>query len=337
MSYLKFIFIFTFILLVSCKNSLDVDISTIESKQLNALPLNKDFFSLTDANFNSKNKELQIKYGPFYNNYVKSFLNPLGVNDSSSKDSILHFISDKTMQQANEQVNLIYTNTILNNLSDEVTNCVKRFKFHFKNKTIPSRFITCTSGFNFYVASSDSALVTGLDMYLGDTSIFYKMLQLPEYQTRCMRQEYVLPDLMRGWLLTEFDNDNPINNLLNHTIFYGKLYYAVNCMLPNLNDSLIIGYTQNQLNYCKKFEKNLWGYFAEKNRLYENNMKTVQELTTEGPFTAAISKDCPPRIAMWVGWQIVKSYMKENNTITLEQLMKEKDAQKILSKSKYRP
>jgi uncharacterized protein YjaZ len=81
----------------------------------------------------------------------------------------------------------------------------------------------------------------------------------------------------------------------------------------------------------------LWGYFAEKNRLYENNLKTVQELTTEGPFTAAISKDCPPRIAMWVGWQIVKSYMKENKNITLKDLLKEKDAQKILSKSKYRP
>ena len=76
---------------------------------------------------------------------------------------------------------------------------------------------------------------------------------------------------------------------------------------------------------------------AANNRLYDNNMKTVIELTNDGPYTAAISKECPPRIAMWVGWQIVRSYMKNNESVTLEQLMAEKDAQKILSKSKYRP
>jgi hypothetical protein len=84
-----------------------VDISQVELKELSALSLNKDFFALNINNFEKKNKELQFTYGPFYNNYVKSFLNPLGVNDSSSRDSILHFIADKTMKQANYQVNLI--------------------------------------------------------------------------------------------------------------------------------------------------------------------------------------------------------------------------------------
>ena len=91
------------------------------------------------------------------------------------------------------------------------------------------------------------------------------------------------------------------------------------------------------MDYCRTYEKNIWSYFAEKNRLYENSLQTVRELTTEGPFTGAISKECPPRIAMWIGWQIIKSYMKNNKDATLEQLMAETDAQKILSKSKYRP
>jgi hypothetical protein len=141
---------------------------------------------------------------------------------------------------------------------------------------------------------------------------------------------------MRGWMITEFDNNNATNNLLSHTIFYGKIYYAVNALLPDIHDSLLVSYSEAQLNYCRQNEKNLWGYFAEKNRLYENNMNQVQELTAEGPFTAAISKECPPRIAMWVGLQIVRSYM-DKNEVTLSQLMNEKDAQKILNKSKYRP
>jgi hypothetical protein len=96
-------------------------------------------------------------------------------------------------------------------------------------------------------------------------------------------------------------------------------------------------FSKEQMDYCKKYEKNLWSYFAEKNRLYETNMKTIQELTSDGPFTGVISKECPPRIAMWVGLQIVRSYMKNNENATLAQLMNEKDAQKILARSKYRP
>jgi hypothetical protein len=40
---------------------------------------------------------------------------------------------------------------------------------------------------------------------------------------------------------------------------------------------------------------------------------------------------------MWAGWQIVKSCMKNNKDVTLQQLMGDQDAQKILNKSKYRP
>ena len=134
-----------------------------------------------------------------------------------------------------------------------------------------------------------------------------------------------------------FDNADATNTLINHTIFYGKIYYSVNALLPEINDTTLMCYSTAQIKYCKEYEKKLWGYFAEKNRLYENNMKTIQELTADGPFTGAIHKDCPPRIAMWVGLQIVRSYMMNNPKATLADLMNEKDAQKILSKSKYRP
>jgi hypothetical protein len=183
----------------------------------------------------------------------------------------------------------------------------------------------------------DSALVISLDMYLGDTAKFYQMLRYPYYQTRKMDKEHLLPDIARGWMLTEFDDKVPENTLLHHTIFYGKLFYAIEALLPETADSLIIGYSAKQMQTCKQYEKNYWSYFADKNRLYENNMNTIRELTSEGPFTAAISKECPPRIAMWIGWQIVRSYMNKNEKVSLQELMDENDVQKILSKSKYRP
>ncbi len=335
----NFVFVLVIsILLMGCKQSnLDVDISSIKINTINSFRLEDDLFALTEANYTQKTNAFKTKYGNFYDRYIFSFLNKRGAYDSTSKPTILKFISDKDMKAAYKAVKYIYTDAKLQEITAEINDCAKRFKYHFPNRNLPNKLVTCTNCFNYSVAYVDSALVVGLDNYLGDTAIFYQMLQLPQYKTRCMNQNYIVPDLVRGWLLTEFDNAEPVNTLLYHTIFYGKLYYCINALLPNTPDSLLIGYTQKQLNYCKANEKNSWAFFAEKNRLYENSLKTVQELTAEGPFTGAISRDCPPRIAMWVGWQIVKSYMNKNKNVTLDQLMTEKDAQKILSKSKYRP
>jgi len=64
----------------------------------------------------------------------------------------------------------------------------------------------------------DSTLGIGLDMYLGTNNPFYSMMQLPKFRTRTMNKEHVLSDAVRGWVITEFDNADPVNNLLNHMI-----------------------------------------------------------------------------------------------------------------------
>ena len=107
--------------------------------------------------------------------------------------------------------------------------------------------------------------------------------------------------------------------------------------MPSVQDSILMGYTTAQMNYLDKYENKLWGFFVKDNKLYDNNMKLISEFTSDGPFTRAISKECPPRVAMWLGKQIVASYMENNEKVTFQELMKENDAQKILSKSKYKP
>lgn len=324
--------------LVGCNsNSLEVDISNINIDPIKVLRLDKDLFSITSENFELKSRYLDKKYGQFYNRFLINSIHSNGTTDSLYKGLVLSFVNDKDINEANNYVKNIYSDTYFDELAQNTTECVKRFKYHFPKKTIPKKIITCVTGWNYSMAYTDSSLIIGLDMYLGDTAKFYRMLNLPQYQTKNFTKDHILPDMMRAWLLTEFDNSEPINTLINHTIFYGKLYYAINNLLPNTPDSLIISYSEEQIKYCTKYEKKLWGYFAEKNRLYENDLKILRELTSDGPFTGAISKDCPPRIAMWVGWQIVKSYMKNNKVVTLSDLMNETDAQKILSKSKYRP
>lgn len=326
------------ILLTAChSNPLEVDISEVKTEPLSSLRLEDDIFSMRPENYQERTKQIIGSYGTFYEHYIMNLLKINGTSDSLYKEKIFSFINDKDIRGSYNSVKKVFNKEVYEEMVPKVNDCIKRFKYHFPNRKQPVKFVTCLSGWNYAFAYTDSTLVTALDMYLGDTCIYYQMLQLPQYRTAFMNKNYLLSDMIRGWMITEFDNANPTNNLLYHTIFYGKIYYATNALLPEINDTTLMCYTQQQMKYCKTYEKKLWGYFAEKNRLYENNMKTIQELTTDGPFTGAISKECPPRIAMWVGLQIIKSYMKNNEGATLEQLMNENDAQKILSKSKYRP
>lgn len=330
--------LFVLFLFCTCShNRMDVDIETVSIPQIKFQRLERDVFSITKDNIDSKTLEIKNKYGMFYERYLTSFINRGGTADSTYKESILRFISDKDMKGTYDLIVKTLSNDEMKKLEEQVVNGVKRFHYFFPKRTLPKYITTCISGFNYSIANTDSTLAIGLDMYLGESAIYYKMLDLPQYQTRVMNKHYIPSDVMRGWMLNEFDNSKAVNNLLNHAVFYGKIFYAVKALTPHAEDSIVCGYNSKQLQYCNAYEKNLWGYMAEKNRLYENNMRTIQELTGEGPFTSAISKECPPGIAKWIGWQIVKSYMEKNEEVTLEQLMNEKDAQKILNKSKYRP
>ncbi|MFO0321327.1 MAG: hypothetical protein ACK504_02750 [Bacteroidota bacterium] len=340
-SFFKLLFLVFFIgCLSSCKhNPLDIDTSHVNQKTVVFKRLDKDIVELNQQNIEKKTDDFQKKYSSFYLRYVTSILNQGGkINDSSYNHNTLAFIADRDMKSVFRDIPTKITDNYIELLGEELTEVLKRFKFFFPNRKTPKQFVTFMSGFNYNVVYVDSTIGIGLEMYLGSNSEYYNMLQFPKFRTRIMNKEHLLTDVVRGWLLTEFDNaDPPANNLLNHMIFYGKIFYACDGLLPNVHDSLKFGYTTKQLITCKQYEKNYWGFFVKDNKLFDNDLKIISEFTSDGPFTRAISNECPPRIAMWLGRQIVKSYMEHNDKVTLNDLMNETDAQKILSKSKYKP
>ncbi|MBL7934344.1 MAG: hypothetical protein JNM51_00870 [Bacteroidia bacterium] len=338
-SIIKLIIVALFVnFLTSCgHNPLDIDTSKVKLDPVIFKRLDKDVFLLTQENSSQKMLEYQKKYTTFYTRYVSSIVNNGGKIDSLYSQTLLRFINNNDIKTAYNDLIKIYSDNDVELLGDDMTEVAKRFRAFFPKRKTPKQYVTFMSGFQYNVVYVDSTLGIGLDMYLGSKNIFYNMMELPKFRTRTMNKEHVLSDAVRGWMITEFDNADPVNNLLYHMIFYGKIFYVCDALLPNVQDSIKMGYTTAQMQYLDKYEKNVWGFFAKDNKLYDNDMKLVSEFTSDGPFTRAISKECPPRVAMWLGRQIVKSYMEHNENVTLEDLMNEKDAQKILSKSKYKP
>ena len=68
---------------------------------------------------------------------------------------------------------------------------------------------------------------------------------------------------------------------------------------------------------------------------YTPDQITTSKYLDDKPCTF-LSDETPGNIGTWIGWQIVSSYMKENNA-SLQTLMQQQNAQEFLSQAKYKP
>jgi hypothetical protein len=174
---LLFIIPSLFIFFACKQNPLDVDISNVHTTPLKVFRFENDLFSINPQNFETKSSEFKSRYGMFYEHYL---MNPLRINgtaDTLYKTGLLSFISDRDIRETYGYVKKIYPQSKIENLVPQLEECVKRFKYHFPQKKLPLKFITCTTGWSYNFAYIDNALVISLDMYLGDTAKFYNMLR----------------------------------------------------------------------------------------------------------------------------------------------------------------
>lgn len=330
-----FILVVALSLTSSCGNSRkDVDVDHIDIPNVAIDRLEQDLFSIDTANIAAETKKLETKYGRFYSSFIMGVINNGGLRDSSYVYRIKQFISDRDMRQAYTDCQRTYP--ALDTLEEEFTEAFRHFKHYFPDRHLP-KVITMMSGFNYNAIMLDSTLAIGLEMYLGNNNTFYRMLALPNYKTLFMNKQNILPDAMRTWMLGEFPFMMDKGDFLSEITYMGKIMYLTDMMLPHVEDTLKAQYSQKQLEYALQNEFNIWSYFAAQKLLYTTDRAEIMKYTADGPFTAAFSKESAPRIGYWIGWQIIRQYMNNNPDITLEQLMNEKDAQKILTKAKYKP
>lgn len=334
-NFLLFVFS-TLVLLISCNNDnpLKVDVSSVPVPQLTINRLEQDLFNMDTTHVPEETKKLQAKYGKFYSIFVTGILNNGELRDSGYVTRIKRFIQERDMRKTYEDCQKMYPD--LNELTTGFGDVFQHFSYHFPTKKLP-QVVTMMSGYNYAVYPIDSTLAIGLEMYLGGNNDFYKMLGYPHYRTMFMNKENILPDAVTGWMIGEFPYMMNKNDFLSQIVYMGKILYATDALLPDLNDTLKIRYTASQLEYCLQNEFNVWSYFAAQKLIYTTDQAEIMKFTSEGPFTAALSKESAPRIGYWIGWRIVRQYMHNNPKITLDQLMKEKDAQQILVRSKYKP
>jgi len=321
------------LLLASCtQNPLKINVSNV-SVDLKIKHLDVDLLKLKQDQMQAAIPTLKSSYGEFFDIFTYRMIAIGGIEQPDFHELVYSFVSDSLIRKL--ELNVAQkVDTI--QLREELETAFKHYKYYFPTKEIPVVY-TCISGFNQSVVISEKLIGVSLDKYMGTDSPFYEQLGLPVYKRKNMHPTKILPDMMQAWSDAEWPKAEKDNSLLSHMIQQGKVMYFMDAMLPDLNDTLKIGFSQKQLEFCRKTEAKMWTYMAEHKMLFTTDRMSIKRFIDDGPYTPTFSEESPARTGVWLGWQIIRSYMKQNKDVKLADLMNNTNYQSILNQSGYQP
>jgi hypothetical protein len=321
----------TFVLLKHDKDPLKVNVSDV-SVDLKVRRFDQDLFSYS-GDLEGHVRKIEEKYPRFFWLFTEQIISIGNTGDKDFYKYLEAFMQDYSVEQARKAVNEEFSE--IDDVKNKLESGFKHYKYYFPESEVPD-VITFIAGFNHSVVTDEGLIGIGLDKYLGADTELYAMMNVPAYAARKMRREMIPVDCMKAWAQMEYPNQDTTDYLVFEMIYNGKLLYFLDAMYPEMPDSLKIGYTAKNMAYCNRFEQDMWQFLVSEELLFSTDYLKQRKIIGEAPFTAPFGKESPGRAGAWLGWQIVRAYMK-NKDVSIPDLMKESDYQKILNQSEYQP
>lgn len=329
--YYRFLILAVLLLTIGCKDK-GCDIP----EEVANIPLQVDIERLEKSFYSAEKNEDLVKFMNnhplFANLYLQRDQYP---NDSTLVTPLIKLTTNPSLDTLVQEAVAKFGDMQLE--KDQLETAFKFIKHNYPDFKAPQvkTFVTGlgTLGNDLFV--SDTLIVFGLDYFIGKEATYRP--QAYEYILKRYEREKMVPAAML--LLSNRFNKTSVTDrpLLSEMISMGKAYYFVKEIMPCTPDSLIIGYSDQELGDVYHNESRIWAHFVEKSLLYEKSPFLIQKYIGERPTTPEIDSKAPGRLGGWVGWQIVRAYMERNPEVTLPQLMAEADYKKIFNESKYKP
>jgi len=295
----------------------------------------KDWYAMNPNDISNEllklKQETPMLFNAYYN-FVMEF--PRMGNETQQQQIIKDFITKPQMKGLYDSVMKKYPN--LDFLEKELTNAFIKFKSYFPEKPIPKVF-TCITEFAGFPAFTygDSLLGICIDDYLGAKYVYYPNF-FYDYQMYSLDKPFLAVQAMNVIATNQINAPEPQSTLLDKMLIYGKILYFVETMLPKEKQENIMRYTKQQYDWCENNKKQIWGYFLDKKLLYETKPEHIKYVE-EAPSTYGMPSESPGRVGAWLGWQIIRSYMKNNPNTTLKELIANQESQKILEAANFKP
>ncbi len=230
--------------------------------------------------------------------------------------------------------------TVFKNFSTEeqdIESLFNHLKYYYPNFVVPD-IVTTTSDvdYNNRVIVTDSIVLIALDNYLGSTHKFYG--GIPVYIKQDLNKTQIVIDIATQYAF-KFIRQPERKTLLDEMIYFGKVLYFKDLMVPFKAENARLGYTESELQWAQDNESQIWQYFVERELLYSTDSKLPSRFITPAPFSKfyleGIDSESPGQIGQYIGWQIVRAYMAHNDTPF--KVMLNTSAKDIFENSRFKP
>jgi hypothetical protein len=338
------IFFFLAIFFVSCNDDKGKDIPDVSniSSDVVIKRFEQDLFNIDTTNMNASLSMLNEKYSEFSGIFFNQLL---GANDAriapqGAEEYVKGFVNFPPVRQLYDTTQIVFGE--MTDIKAEFDQAFQYFQYHFPNRKVPD-LTTFVSEYGYAAFPyGENSLAVGLDFFLGETYpyAYYNPANpnFSAYLTRTFNKDHLVRKTLTSMINdTDFLGNPPGNRLLDLMIHNGKKLYALSQLLPHASDSVIVEYSQPQVEWVEGNEFQMWNHLLKEDLIYSTDMKKIRKLVEYSPHSPGMPPEAPGRTANWLGWQIVQAYMKRNPETNLEDLLKIRDAQVILDKSKYKP
>ena len=296
----------------------------------------KDLFTADTTHMVASLDKLQQQYGSFMNDYLYNIM-VLTPKPDSVPVKMKMFLHDYTYIYNAAQKQFSNFDDAFNGIKK----ALQYVKYYFPQYKIPANVITFIGPVEGYAnVLTQSGLAVGLQLYLGKDFPVYNSEFItevyPDYQQRRFEPAYIPVNCMKNVISDIYPEKTSGNALVYQMIDAGKRLYLLDHFLPQVADSLKTGYTQQQLNGCYENEADIWNYFVQNNLLFITDPIQIRDYMQDGPHTEAFGNGSPGFIGQFIGWQIVKKWMKAHDKTTLPQLLDTPEKQ-VYDEARYKP
>ncbi|MAQ47841.1 MAG: hypothetical protein CMD27_03075 [Flavobacteriales bacterium] len=292
-----------------------------DSCDLSVYRFEQDFFSLNPDSFDIKMPLLKSQYPSFFLDEEVDFKRDVFLND--------------TLQDIFDTVQKFFQDDLLDLTQLQKGFC--NYKMYFPNHKLSLyTYIEGTFDYRYPVVYADEKLYVSLDLFLGSNHLFYT--SIPEYIKFSHDFAYLPSTCFISLAGRHIPYQQP-ENFISAMLYYAKAYFFTYNMLPEIQDSVLFKCSQEKINWCINNERVIWEYMIEKDYLFSTSPELLERFIFLAPFSKfglGVDQKSPGSIGVWLGLQIIKSYVKNNN-ISLVDLLSETDYIKILNQSGYKP
>lgn len=255
------------------------------------------------------------------------------VDQPDINEKFCAYFNDSVLVTLMKDVDSEYSD--MSDIEDELTAGFRELKKSLPAISVP-RIYSQISALNQSVVVSDSLLGISLDKYLGADYSLYRRYYYPN-QRRFMSRDRIVPDCFTFYLLGQYpfrweEGHRALFDLLIHR---GMVAWVVDKILDSDKPGkMSLGYTDEELKWCKKHKDELWKWMAERHLLLSTDPMVIRSYISSD--VTVRWKDCqlPPSIGVWMGLTLMDEYIENHKDMSWDALLSRADFREILLQSR---